>query len=238
MVYTSAGPAGRTGSITSQLGTRNHGEAAQKDDLSGVNVLVVTLAGCGGSARAAKTADGLTEIKVGLVPNSTAAPVYIAESQGFFKKHGLNADIQPVAGGREEPSHLLSSDLTVGHTALVPTIIAASQNLAIKIAQVGELAPKNPADPSIYGVVAKADSPIDTYADLKGHKAATAHPALVRTTIGGCTKIDPASLEKIILPDFCQGRLSQADQGAADDLKKYGLVTTDVNVDKLISLKS
>ncbi len=309
-----------------------------------LSALVATVAACGGSNSAPTTANGLTQIRVGVVPNATAVPVYLAQSQGYFAKHGLQVDIQKVAGGSEELSRILSGDLAVGHNALVPAIIAASKKLPIRIAQVGDMAPSSPDAPSIFGLVVNADSPVKDYSDLKGQniavnalgaaaeltvrklldqatgdpksaqllevpypsmlaalnanrvaaaqltepflsqakakgdrvisypyvqatpgaeiscyvtgpradpkvvaefaaaieearKTAAADPALVRSTIGSFTEIKGGALTTMTLPDFSQPRSSQADQGVADDLKKYGFMDSAVKVDDLFVAK-
>ena len=59
-----------------------------------LSLLALSLAGCRkGEAPAAKTADGRTKIRVGIIGLTCEAPDFCAAENGYFTEEGLDAEL-------------------------------------------------------------------------------------------------------------------------------------------------
>lgn len=136
--------------------------------------MLFTTAGCGlfdGSDDAGDDAPGKVEkstIKIGILPSTDAAPLYVAVNQGYFKEEGLDAELVTLGGGGESMTSLLGGDVDFTF-ASYPLLVQAQQkgrgNVQIKI-----VADASAAKADTAAVVVKADSPIRTPEDLQGKR--------------------------------------------------------------------
>jgi NitT/TauT family transport system substrate-binding protein len=138
---------------------------------------VVTLlgtAGCGlfgGSDEADGDAAGNVErsrIKIGIIPSTDVAPLYLAESEGYFAEEGLDPELVPLGGGGDSITSLLGGDVDFTF-ASYPLLVQAQQKgsgaVNIKI-----IADASAAKPDTAAVVVKADSPLRDPQDLQGKR--------------------------------------------------------------------
>ena len=59
-----------------------------------------------------------TLIHVNTFPNARALPFYVAVEQGFFARHGLNADLQFTKGSKSQRAALASGAADIVHSAV------------------------------------------------------------------------------------------------------------------------
>ena len=99
----------------------------------------------GGAARAgrlwrrrgssgAKEEGGVTKVRVGMLPISNAAPLYLGIKKGFFKEEGL--EVEPVdrpERQRDRDRHGLRLDSSSRFLGYVPLMSARSQGLPVKV---------------------------------------------------------------------------------------------------------
>jgi NitT/TauT family transport system substrate-binding protein len=163
------------------------------------------LAACGGGSSTAapsNTADGTTAITVLRSTGSTFEPLYIAESQGFFKAAGLTVTIKEGAADTSQnaPS-VMNGEAQFGQTDSSGFLKAAAQGMGLQI--VSGLQSSDTGKPS-DGLIVKADSPIQTIADIAGKTVGL--PALGGTIQFICmylaqqAGIDPKSIKFVALP--------------------------------------
>ena len=95
---------------------------------------------------------------------------YIAKDQGFFEKHGLDADVKLTqASLAATPSILVSGSIDIGGVTPPALLLADENGLDIKIVAGVD---QTGAGFHLSGIVARADSDIKTAADLKGKNVA------------------------------------------------------------------
>jgi NitT/TauT family transport system substrate-binding protein len=95
---------------------------------------------------------------------------YIAQDQGFFEKHGLDADIkQAQVSLAATPSVLVSGSIDIGGVTPPALLLADENGLDIKIIAGAD---QTGAGFHLSAIVVRADSDIKTAADLKGKTVA------------------------------------------------------------------
>ena len=80
------------------------------------------LTGCGGSPASSPTtnAEGLTTVKVGMIPVVENAPIYIGMDEGFFKEEGIDLQVQVIQNAATMVPSMLNGQLDIGTSALPP----------------------------------------------------------------------------------------------------------------------
>lgn len=132
------------------------------------------LATLGSGAGASTKGRHLTVIRVGQNLSVGALPTYVAMTQGFAKKHGLEIQITKVLNPTEIPSELgPSKQLDFGQTFQPLFIFAANQGLPVVATEGGDIESAHSID---AGVVVKKDSGIKTPQDFIGKTIAVATP--------------------------------------------------------------
>lgn len=89
--------------------------------------------GGGGSATSASASDSgeLTSVKIGVVPAATFAPIFVGVDQGFFRRHGI--DLQLDVGGLAPTvfPRILKGELQLGANTWGTLVTAKAQNLPL-----------------------------------------------------------------------------------------------------------
>ena len=111
--------------------------------------LVVALAvtACGGGTD--ESADGLTTVRVAVIPTVTKAPMYLAMEKGFFADEGLAVEASVVQDGAAVTAAVTSGSAEFASSALVPTVVAADKGIPVRIVATAASTspPAAPADP-------------------------------------------------------------------------------------------
>ncbi|MCO5157496.1 MAG: NrtA/SsuA/CpmA family ABC transporter substrate-binding protein [Aquamicrobium sp.] len=89
------------------------------------------------------------------------APLFVADQQGFFEKHGVNAKVQLFPSGRTSQEAIVGGGVAWGTVAETPVVFAAVNNLPVRI--IGTM-----SGYEIFDVVATSD--IQKLEDLKGKR--------------------------------------------------------------------
>jgi len=95
--------------------------------------LVLTGA-CGGGGEAAKTADGLTEVKVApswIAPDITWLPYTIGISNGFYQAEGLKVTLVPPPDNASSVKLVASGQANIAETTLTDQMFAAKEGLPV-----------------------------------------------------------------------------------------------------------
>lgn len=101
-----------------------------------VLAMTTILAGCGGGAGgggAEPTKEKPVEVKMGLVPISAVAPVYLGMDKGFFAAEGLKIKPSVSEGGAAVLPSVVSGDQQFGFSNPVSLILAGSKDLPVQI---------------------------------------------------------------------------------------------------------
>jgi NitT/TauT family transport system substrate-binding protein len=127
--------------------------------------LALASAGCGGDAEPA--GDGPVTLKVGVLPISDVAPIYLGASKGFFEDEQLKIEPQVMQGGAEVTAAVVSGDVDLGFSATEPLIVAKSKDLPVQIVTQGNQAAAT-EDAAWDGLLVPKGSPVRRGADLEG----------------------------------------------------------------------
>ena len=111
----------------------------------------------------AQTAD--TPLKVGVIPITDVAPLYVGIAKGFFKEEHLAIESVPAQGGAAIVPAVISGDDQIGFSNMVSLILAAEHGLPVQAVAYG--AGINDGKPAAAVMVGGA-SPIKSYKDLAG----------------------------------------------------------------------
>jgi NitT/TauT family transport system substrate-binding protein len=128
---------------------------------------------------AACPALALDKIVVGYTAVSGNAADFIAQDQGFFKKHGLDVEIQLVRGGNVLVPSMVANSIQIG-TLTTATMVQAADGgidlVALTNMSTFDLGMKESA------IIVRKGANIKTPADLKGKRVGT-------STVGGVSEI-------------------------------------------------
>lgn len=138
------------------------------------SVLALALTGCGAgspSGTGGESGDAagdvsLTPVTVGVIPIAPSAAVQLGINEGIFEKHGLDIELETGQGGAAMLPAVSSGGLDIAVGNPLSVILAQTKGLDIGIVSGYTHANKEGQD--ITGVVAAADSGIDSAADLEG----------------------------------------------------------------------
>jgi NitT/TauT family transport system substrate-binding protein len=127
------------------------------------------LAACGGSDDPSSTSSsGLTKIRIGVAaPTAEQTLPAVAQELGFFKAHGIEADVQLVPGGPQITAGLVGGSLDFGVYSAPGPEVAAVQGAKIKYVGVW-------THRANLGLVVAPG--IDSVKDLKGQAVAVSSP--------------------------------------------------------------
>jgi NitT/TauT family transport system substrate-binding protein len=95
----------------------------------------VLAAGCGGGDEGGggDASGGMTKVKVGVLPIANAAPLYVADEQGFFRDEGIEIEPQVAQSGNELATALVANESQFAFLGYVPVITARSKGLPLKM---------------------------------------------------------------------------------------------------------
>jgi NitT/TauT family transport system substrate-binding protein len=165
---------------------------------SGSSSTAATSNSNGASSNASSPAAKTTSLKVGFIPIAGAAPIVIAEKDGYFAKQSLQVSNDNLTTPAEGVANLLSGRNQIGFINPGGVAQAEQANLPIQV-----IAPLyySTTDQGIY---AKAGGPIKTIADLKGKTVALG--ALKNNTQAAvmyqlhAAGVDPNSVKFTLIP--------------------------------------
>ena len=95
--------------------------------------------------------------------SSAAAPFAIATKMGWYAKDGIKVELVPLPGSTDCVKAVATKDVQYGVPSIEPVAIIRPQGVKIKNYYTAYQA-------NIYGIAVPEDSPIKTFADLKGKK--------------------------------------------------------------------
>lgn len=129
------------------------------------SVLAALLLGCVAFVPAGATPETVTTLKVATTPIDLGAEVLYAKDRGFFKKAGLDVDVQLMDSGAAIAAAVASGSLDIAQANLISLATAHERGLPfVVIAPAGLF---SAAAPTTNLVVART-SPIKTAKDLEG----------------------------------------------------------------------
>ena len=172
--------------------------------LAAGSVTALLVAACGSGDGCGETsADGVTKVKIGVIPIVDVAPIYLGIKQGFFSAEKLEVTLETAQGGAAIVPGVVSGQYQFGFSNTTSLLLAGSQGLPLKAVTAG-VASTGESGKDFGAVVVKADSPIKTAADLAGKRVAVNTLKNINTTtVNNVVKhagSDPSKISYVELP--------------------------------------
>jgi len=130
-----------------------------------VAAAAVAVAGCGGGSAADE--GGTVTLKVGVLPITNVAPLYLGEQKGFFKDEQLKVVPEVSEGGAATIPAVLSGDQQLAYSTTVSLVTAASKGLPVRIVAQAARGAETPKT-SFAGLMVGPDSVIKDPEQLAG----------------------------------------------------------------------
>lgn len=102
-------------------------------------------------------------VRVATPPIDSATSLYVAQSQGYFDRFGIDCEIVEMANGQAISAALLSGDVDVGAINVLSLITAYEKKLPFRIVTLGTLLT---AATPVGGMLVRTDSNIQHVTDL------------------------------------------------------------------------
>lgn len=117
-----------------------------------------------------------TEIRYAAMPLISQAPIIIAQRRGFFTAENIKLTVTRVASGPQGLEAMMARSVDAAHISDTPMINALANGIDIVVvADNGRITRQNTQS----AILVKADSSIQTLADLKGKKIANLPPGTI-----------------------------------------------------------
>lgn len=133
-------------------------------------LLALSLAACSSDEPEAAAEGELDQLTVGVIPIAAYAAIPYGIEHGIFEEHGLEVTAQASSGGAEMLPALQTGDMDVVIGNVSNLLLAVDQGLDMRV--VSGYQQSLPEGHDVNGVVVKADSGIETWADLEGAEVA------------------------------------------------------------------
>jgi NitT/TauT family transport system substrate-binding protein len=130
-------------------------------------VLLAVLASTSAGPASAQPSPELTTLKVGVIPISALAPLYLGIAKGFFRDEHLTIEPSAAQGGAAIIPAVLNGDEQIGFTNVVSFMLAISRGLPLRNVIAGAQA-IGENGLSTSAVLVAGASPIKTLKDLEG----------------------------------------------------------------------
>ena len=149
----------------------------------------------------------IASLKIGFVPVSIYAPVFIAQEKGYYAAQGLDVTLEPLPGGADLIALTANGELQVGAGGAGPAFWnAVSQDLPIKIVAPGHQEGSPVATPLMISKESCETGALTAVADLRGKRVsvnargATEYWLSQALSTGGLT-LDDIDLQTLAFPD-------------------------------------
>ena len=137
----------------------------------------LALAACGGGDDDATNGGSpgdeqeLRQVSVGMLPILPTAALYAGIEEGFFEEHGIEIDVQTGQGGAALLPAVMAGEMQFATSNPVSLLQARGEGLDVRVIAHWTSA-LSEGDTDVNGVVAAADSGIESAADLAGRRVA------------------------------------------------------------------
>ncbi|MFJ5261793.1 ABC transporter substrate-binding protein [Streptomyces sp. NPDC088387] len=134
-------------------------------------LLLVGATACGSSGGSASDSDGLTSVKVGVIPIVDVAPLYLGQQKGIYEKYGLDLSMTTAQGGSAIVPGVVSGQFQFGFSNTTSLMVAQSNGVQVKAVANGVAT--TGADGADYGaLVVRKGSTLKSAKDLEGRTVA------------------------------------------------------------------
>jgi NitT/TauT family transport system substrate-binding protein len=185
---------------------------------AGLLALVSLTAGCGEGETASSSVDEVVEINMGVSRIADLAPLYLGEEQGFFEDEGIDLNLQPQQGGSVTITGVVSGDFQMGFANTVSFLLATSKGIPLRAVAPAANVGSDPQSEDFTAIMVRADSPIQSVADLAGRTiAVNTVESMVDTMVRASLDaegVDSSTVEFVEIP--FQDQIAALETGRVD----------------------
>lgn len=177
----------------------------------GMAVLLVLCAGCG-KPEAANAPKELTELHVGVMPDTDSLPIIIAQEKGFFAAEGLKVDIQQFKSAMDRDSALQSGNLDGAVSDMLAVAFAKSGGFDVKVTS---------STDGSYKLIAGKGENISRVQDLTGRDVAVSKNTIIEYVtdqVLASAQLSGESINKVVIPQI-PTRLEMLQNGSWQPLR-------------------
>ncbi|MGW0823208.1 ABC transporter substrate-binding protein [Streptomyces sp. NPDC002845] len=117
------------------------------------------------------SSDGITTLKVGIIPIVDVAPLYLGQEKGFFSERGIELELTTAQGGAAIVPGVVSEQFQFGFSNMTSLMIAQTNNVPVQAVANG--AASTGVDGEDFGAITvKEGSDIKSAQDLEGKRVA------------------------------------------------------------------
>ena len=159
------------------------------------SVLLVLCAGCG-KPEAANAPKELTELHVGVMPDTDSLPIIIAQEKGFFAAEGLKVDIQQFKSAMDRDSALQSGNLDGAVSDMLAVAFAKSGGFDVKVTS---------STDGSYKLIAGKGENISRVQGLRGRAVAVSKSTImeyVTDQVLASAQLSGESINKVVIPQI------------------------------------
>lgn len=109
--------------------------------------------------------DATTTIRVARIPVLDTLPLYVAQQEGLFEKHGVKVEIIPVASAPERDQLIAAGQADAMINEVLSTMFANKQSIQMQTVRYARTATETSP---VFRILAAKDSGITSLAQLKG----------------------------------------------------------------------
>lgn len=183
--------------------------------------LLLAATACGssddGSSDAGASSDGVTTVKLGLIPIVDVAPLYLGQKQGFFEEHGLKLEFTPAQGGAAIVPGVVSGQFQFGFSNVTSLMVAQTNGVPVKAVANG-IASTGVRGKDFNGLMVKKDSTVKSPKQLEGKEVAiNTLKNINETAVRQAVREDGGDPDKVELVEMAFDQMPAAlDQGQID----------------------
>ena len=111
-----------------------------------------------------------TKIRLAALPVLELTPVYLAQQEGFFAKHGVEVEVIPAPSGQEKDQLIAVGEADCGQGENLAILLANQENTQVQTV-IGIYHPSE--SHPVFTIIAGANSGIESLEDLKGVEIGT-----------------------------------------------------------------
>lgn len=144
--------------------------------------------------------EGAVQVRMGYIPVSIFAPVFVAYEKGYFAEQGLDVTLEQLPGGSDMVLQAATGGLDLGIAGTGPAFWnAASQQLGVQIIAPGHAEGSPVATPLMISSRACQDGSIASVTDLAGKRVAVNAPGATEFWLAAALQTAGLSLADVDL---------------------------------------
>lgn len=142
-----------------------------------------------------------TKIKIGFTPTTESLPDFVAVSKGFFKKHGIDAELILLRGTSVIVPGIVSDEIQMG--AVTAPILLQAIDSGLPLVGISGMSVYTP-DYKGAAIIARNDSGVKTAADMMGKRFLTGNINSITTLVANYwlrdQKVDQTKVKFVEVP--------------------------------------